>query len=90
MSLLTYSEERIRQLQRTLKDIKKRSPAVPFQHNPVITNGSLENVVDSLNKLHETEAIQLHGRASALEIRLRQVLAMARDNAVGKTYRIAN
>mmetsp|Transcript_46810 Transcript_46810/g.94438 ORF Transcript_46810/g.94438 Transcript_46810/m.94438 type:complete len:623 (-) Transcript_46810:88-1956(-) len=66
-----------------LKDQKKRSPAVVFQRHPVISSGSLETVVDSLNKLHEDEIIQMHDRTSALEIRLRQVLAMAHDNAVG-------
>jgi hypothetical protein len=84
LSLLSYSEERTRQLQKMLKEIKKRSTAVPYHRQSVISSGSLENVIDAFNKLQDNEAIQLHGRASALEIRLRQVLALARDNAVGE------
>jgi len=33
--------------------------------------------------LKQSECVQLHGRASALEVRVRQPLSLSRDNAVG-------
>ena len=80
-SFLSYIEERAKNLQRMLEKMKRKSPAVPLGRE--FGSGTLERVLGELNRMHESECIQLHGRASALDIRLRQQLAMARDNAIG-------
>jgi len=81
LNVLTYCEERVKHLQRTLEKMRKRSPAVPLGRE--FKMGTLEAAISELNRIHESECIQIHGRSSALEIRVRQPLAMARENAVG-------
>ena len=80
-TMVNFSEERTRQLQRMLRDQRKKLPAVPvdmFQY----TTSSLERALSDLNRVLENEILQTHERASAIEIRVRQKLTHARDTAV--------
>lgn len=82
-SLISFFEDRTRQLQRTLKDMRKKSPVVPVQQHQEFSNGTIESAIVELNRVHESEAMQVNGRLADLELRVRQQLAMSRENAVG-------
>lgn len=82
-SLISFFEDRTRQLQKTLKEMRKKSPIVPVQQHQEFSNGTIENAIIELNRIHESEAMQVNGRLADLELRVRQQLAMSRENAVG-------
>lgn len=77
---LGYYEERSKQLQRTLKDLRKKPPS--FAPQSEFTGGSLERALFAVTHLHENEVGNAHARASAYEQQLKSQLAMARDNVI--------
>mmetsp|Transcript_20644 Transcript_20644/g.24438 ORF Transcript_20644/g.24438 Transcript_20644/m.24438 type:complete len:669 (-) Transcript_20644:123-2129(-) len=82
-SVINFYEERTRQLQKSLKEMRKKSPIIPLQHHTEFNMGTLEKALAELNRIHESEAMQVNGRVADLELRLRQTLSRSRENAVG-------
>jgi hypothetical protein len=82
-SLVAYFDDRNRQLQKTVKEMRKKSPVVPVPHHKEFPYGSVEHAIVELNRIHESEAMQSNGRHADLELRVRQQLSMSRENAVG-------
>ena len=50
-AMISYAEERTKNLQRVLKEMRKRSPAIPVARE--FSGGSLERVLAELNRIHE-------------------------------------
>lgn len=46
-----------------------KSPIVPVRQHPEFCNGSIEHALVELNRIHESEAMQVNGRLADLELR---------------------
>lgn len=50
-AFLSYTEERTKNLQRVLKEMRRKSPAIPMARD--FSGGSLERCLAELNRIHE-------------------------------------